>query len=106
MWGEGSWGEQTRSPHVGASQETLSRYVRNTMAEAGIDTGRFTPYSCRHASTSAAARKQVPLAIIIMAAGWTGETTFRRFYDPPVREAMPTVTNLIPDIWEEEGKAD
>ena len=96
----------TRSPHVAASQETLSRYVRNTMAEAGIDTEHFMPYSCHHAFTSGTARKQVPLATIIMAASWAGETTFRRFYDRPVREATPTVTNLIPDIWEQEGEAD
>ena len=68
----------TKSPHMAAAQETLTRYVRCTMAEAGIDMDIFTPYSCRHASTSAAARRQVPLA---MAAGWTGETIFRRFYN-------------------------
>ena len=86
-----------RCPHVAASQESLSRYVRTTMSEAGINMQEFTPYTCRHASTSAAVRKQVPVATILMAAGWSNEGTFRRFYDRPPNE--PTTTNLIPDIW-------
>ena len=43
-----------RVPHEAASQETLSRYVRTTMWEAGIDMQEFIPYSCRHGTTSAA----------------------------------------------------
>lgn len=89
-----------RSPHVAASQETLSRYVRNTMAEAGIDMRQFTPYTCRHAATSAAVRRQVPIATILTAAGWTGEGTFRRFYDRPVSTTADKNTNLIPNLWE------
>lgn len=85
-----------RTPHVAASQETLSRYVRTTMAEAGIDMQQFTPYSCRHATTSAALRKQVPIATILTAAGWASEGTFRRFYNRPIRAIQPT--NLIPNI--------
>lgn len=86
-----------RSPHVAASQETLSRYVRTTMAEAGIDMQQFTPYTCRHASTSAAWRKQVPIATILTAAGWASEGTFRRFYNRPIKAIENT--NLIPNIW-------
>ena len=93
----------TRSPHVAAAQETLTRYVRCTMAEAGIDMGIFTPNSCHHAFTSAAARTPVPLATIIMAAGWTSETTFRRFYNRPLSTRGTTTTNLIPNIWGESG---
>ena len=89
----------TRKPHVQASQETLTRYIRLTLAEAGIDMTQFTPYSCRHATTSAAARRQVPLATIMLAAGWTGEGTFSKFYNRPV-QTLGKVTNLIPNIWE------
>ena len=35
--------------------------MRTTMQEAGIDMQQFTPYSCRHATTSAAVWKQVPI---------------------------------------------
>ena len=45
----------TRSPHVAATQETFTSYVRSTMAEAGIDMSHFTPYSCHHIFTSVAA---------------------------------------------------
>ena len=34
-----------RKPHMQASQETLIRYVRSTLQEAGVDTNTFTPYS-------------------------------------------------------------
>ena len=86
-----------RVPHEAASQETHPRYVRTTMQEVGIDMQQFTPYSCRHATSSAAVRKQVPITTILTAAGWASEGTFRRFYDRPILET--TSTNLIPDIW-------
>ena len=81
----------TKGPHVVASQETLSRYVRLSMGEAGIDIHCFTPYICGYTSISAAMRRQVSVATIMTAAGWTGETTFRR----PV-STNTAVTNLIP----------
>ena len=59
-----------RSPPVADSQESLFKYVRTTMAEASIDMQQFTPYTCRHASTSVAVRKQVPIATILTTAGW------------------------------------
>nr|CAI5835115.1 unnamed protein product [Callosobruchus analis]CAI5842550.1 unnamed protein product [Callosobruchus analis]CAI5860122.1 unnamed protein product [Callosobruchus analis]CAI5865233.1 unnamed protein product [Callosobruchus analis] len=40
-----------------ASKQTLSRWIKATLSEAGIDTKVFTPHSTRHASTSAACRK-------------------------------------------------
>ena len=81
-----------RSPHVATSQETLSHYVRNTMFEAEIDMKQFTSYSCRHVTMSAAVRQHVPIMTILMAAGWTGDSTFRHIYNSDD-------TNLIPDIW-------
>lgn len=90
----------TRRPHVRASQDTLTRYVRTTMQEAGVDMSIFTPYSCRHAATSAAMKRQVPLATILQSAGWIGEGTFQRFYNRPLA-AQAVNTNLIPAIWKQ-----
>ena len=82
----------TRGPHVAASQETVSRYVKLTMGEAGIDMHCFIAYTCRHASTSTAMRRQVSIATIMTTAGWTCETMFRRFYNRPV-STNTVVTN-------------
>ena len=84
-----------------ASQSSLTRYVRITLTEAGVDTDKFTPYSCRHAATSAAYRRQVPLASILTAAGWTGKDCFQRFYNRPTKR-LTQVTNFIPSVWEKE----
>ena len=61
--------ETTRSPHQTASKETLSRYVHTTMMEMDINMKHFIPYICRHASTSTAWCKQVPIATILTVAG-------------------------------------
>ncbi|KAJ8978475.1 hypothetical protein NQ317_006752 [Molorchus minor] len=44
-------------PHGVASKQTLSRWVKNTLKEAGVDTTVFKAHSTRHASTSSALRK-------------------------------------------------
>ena len=93
----------TRPPHVKASQDTLMRYVKVTIVEAGINTQEFTTYSCRHTTTRAVVRKQVPQATVLLAMGWSGEETFCRFYDQPVgTEHM--VTNLKSEIWGQDAE--
>ena len=86
----------TQSPHVQASQEILTRYVRCILQEAGIDMNVLTLYSCKHASTSSVTRKQVLITTILYGMGWTGENAFPRFYNRPT-----VVINLIPTIWEQ-----
>ncbi|CAH2009621.1 unnamed protein product [Acanthoscelides obtectus] len=41
------------------SVNTLSRWVKQTLASAGVNTTLFTPHSVRHAATSTALRKGV-----------------------------------------------
>ncbi|KAJ8967699.1 hypothetical protein NQ317_004199 [Molorchus minor] len=53
-----------KKPHHGASSETLSRWVKNTLAKSGIDISRFSSHSTRHASTSAALRAGVNIEVI------------------------------------------
>ena len=54
------------------------------MQFAGIDVNKFKPHSTRAASTSQAAKRGVPLDIIMKSAGWKSETTFTKFYHKPV----------------------
>lgn len=94
---EGLW-LTIRKPHGIASKQTLSRWIKRTLQASGIDSSMFTPHSTRHASTSAAYRKGVPLEIIRNCAGWSQESsTFARFYNRPLvnsDEFFKTVFNV------------
>ncbi|KAJ8913352.1 hypothetical protein NQ315_008742, partial [Exocentrus adspersus] len=45
-----------KAPYRVASGQTLSRWIKETLKEAGVDTSIFTGYSTRHAPTSSALR--------------------------------------------------
>lgn len=69
-----------KKPYGAASKDTLSRWLRWTMKESGVDTNLFAPHSVRGAATSAAAKLDVPMDTILQAAGWSNAETFRKFY--------------------------
>lgn len=72
-------------PHKAVGQQTISRWLRISLEECGVRTDLFTPHSTRHASTSLAVRKGVPLELIKRAAGWSGRSqVFARFYNRPI----------------------
>jgi hypothetical protein len=71
-------------PHDAVTTSTIGSWVKQTMKSAGIDTSTFTPHSMRSASTSAAVRANVPLNTILATAGWSRESTFRKYYDKPL----------------------
>lgn len=71
-----------KKPHSGVSSQTLSRWIKKTLTESGVDTDAFDAYSTRHASTSSAKKSGVNIDAIRKAAGWTQRSaTFARFYD-------------------------
>lgn len=74
----------TQKPFNPITTNTISRWVKELMHDAGIDTNTFTPHSIRSASTSAAKRTGTPLNTILAAAGWTKESTFRKYYNKPL----------------------
>lgn len=74
-----------KSPFKRVEVATITRWVREILAKAGIDLNSFSAYSTRHAAVSAAARKQVPLDVIFKAAGWTpGSSMFESVYNRPL----------------------
>ena len=75
----------TQKPHGPASQDTVTRWVRSLLSKAGLDLSIFTPHSIRGASASAASSLRVPLSTIMETAGWTQESTFRKFYKKTVK---------------------
>ena len=67
-------------PHGSVTRMTFSRWVKATLAAAGIDCTQFSSHSTRAASVSAATEAGVPVETVLKAAGWSGDGTFIRFY--------------------------
>lgn len=72
----------TQKPHKHVSRDTISRWIKLTLTNAGINMSIFTPHSTRAAATSAAEHR-VPLDTILKTAGWQSGCTFRKFYKKP-----------------------
>ncbi|XP_077256292.1 uncharacterized protein LOC143894093 isoform X1 [Temnothorax americanus] len=71
-------------PHQAANSQSVSRWIKECLRQAGIDT-RFTAHSTRHAATSAADRKGIDINIIRKTASWSGQSeVFARFYKRPI----------------------
>ena len=68
-------------PFKPVSKDTISRWIKLVLFEAGIDTTIFKAHSTRSASCSAAKRDNVPLDLILQSAGWSSCQTFRKYYD-------------------------
>ena len=74
----------TQKPFSAATQDSITRWVRVTLTNAGIDKD-FNPHSIRAASTSAAARQAIPIDSILKNAGWATDCMFRKYYKKPIR---------------------
>lgn len=70
-----------KKPYKKVTSQTLSRWIKDTLSESGIDTSVFSAHSTRHASTSNASRLGVNIDQIRNTAGWSGTSNvFARFY--------------------------
>ena len=79
--------------HHAVTSSTIARWLKTTLEQAGIDTAIFKAHSTRGASTSAAALRGVTTSDIILAADWSSDSVFRRFYYKPVHD--PTFGKAI-----------
>lgn len=73
-----------QKPFMKVSRDTISRWTKQVMKAAGIETTIFKPHSTRAASTSAANRSTTTLDEIMDTAGWASASTFAKFYDKPI----------------------
>ena len=71
---------------------TISRWIKETMKLAGIDTAIFLPGSTRGSSISAAARRGASIPNILKAGSWSNLGTYQRFYQ---REIDDTPTGRL-----------
>lgn len=75
----------TKKPIHAATSQSISRWIKQTLSNSGVDVGVFSAHSTRHASTSAANRSGVSIDIIKKTAGWTGASVcFAKFYNQPL----------------------
>ena len=65
---------------------SISRWIREVLTKAGIDTKSFGPGSSRGASASAAARQGASAPQIMAAGSWTNMGTFSKFYNRAVED--------------------
>jgi hypothetical protein len=79
-----------QKPHRPVTSETIARWIRKVLDNAGIDTTTFGAHSTRAAATSAAKCAKLSVNTIMNAAGWTNAATFSRFYDKPITPATET----------------
>ena len=85
-------GETTRlflttvPPHNEASQQTISRWIKQVLNKAGLDLTIFTPHSTRSASTTKAKTANIPLSTILKTAGWSRESTFAKYYNKQISD--------------------
>ena len=68
-------------PYKAVSKQTISRWIKKVMFEAGIDTEIFKSHSTRAAACSKLKNNSVPIEEIIETAGWANAKCFKKFYD-------------------------
>ena len=81
-------------PHKGVSRDTISRWTKNVMKAAGIDTSKFTSHSTRAAVSSKAKDRDIPLDVILSTAGWASANTFYKFYSKPILD-QATLADMV-----------
>ena len=67
-------------PYKAVGTQTIARWTKNTMKEAGVDVSIFKAHSTRGASASGLAKMGVPLQDILCKGCWSHESTFKQFY--------------------------
>ena len=67
-------------PHSNVTKQTISRWIKTVLKEAGINTNKFSAHSTRMAAVSKANALGVGLETIIKTAGWNNAVNFKKFY--------------------------
>ena len=68
-----------KAPHKAISSQTLSRWLRTNLNRAGVSK-EYTGHSTRSASTSEAAKSDLPIEIILEATDWSSANVFKNHY--------------------------
>lgn len=82
-------------PHDPVSVDTISRWIKKTLYESGIDTDIFKGHSSRSAAVSAANLNGTDIHTILKTAGWSNSKMFAKFYNKPVQFDCFTENDLV-----------
>ena len=85
----------SRPPHNPAHKDTIGRWVKDMLKDAGIDTDLFKVHSVRAAASSKALVCGAPLSDVLKAGDWSGARTFFSFYR---KDIVSDVEDLPPDL--------
>ena len=67
-------------PHAPISKDTVSRWLKTVLFEAGVETKIFTAHSTRAAKVSHDYYNGVNVEDILKQVGWSNNRTFEKFY--------------------------
>jgi lambda repressor-like predicted transcriptional regulator len=76
-------------PYHPVTKDSISRWVKSVLQQAGVDVTKYTAHSSRAATTSHTKRKGLSLQDIMKTAGWTSATTLRNFITNPPKRQKP-----------------
>ena len=74
---------------------TISRWIKTVLHKSGIDVNVFKAHSVRSAAATKANARNVPLKDIMSLAGWTSESTFKKFYLKPVQKPRRSMSSAL-----------
>ena len=86
-----------QKPHKPVSRDTLRRWIKTVMTNAGTDTEVFKPHSTRAASASAAHTMGAPIQTILNARHWNNSCTFAKFSDKAILPCQTMADILLSD---------
>jgi hypothetical protein len=73
--------------HNAISKDTVGRWLKLLLRNAGIDTTIFGVHSTRAASTSATNAHNLSITTIMECAWWSSENTFMTFYNKTISKS-------------------
>ena len=85
----------TRKPYKPVSRDTVSCWVKDALASAGVDMTEFAAGSTRAAASSKARQAGVLLDEILEAGGWSRATTFTRWYRKEIVNRVDRVAEAV-----------
>ena len=83
------------TPHAPVTTSTISRWLREIMTDAGVNTTLFKAHSVRGASTSKASKEGLSVGQIIEKANWSNAGTFQKFYCRTVKDSERDFQNKV-----------
>ena len=82
-------------PHNPVVSSAISRWIKNVLREAGIDSKIFKGRSTRSASTSNAEWAGLSVTDILERGSWTNASTWQRFYNKQVEPSADKYQNKV-----------